>query len=299
MDTSYLETFLLVCENKSFSKTAELQNLVQSTVSFRIMKIEEELGRKIFERNNKYIYLTKEGEVLKSYAKRIVELNNKAKQQISTLNFYDHTLSIGGIDSFLSYMVHRVLQSFLKDHPRIAVKIISMHSPNVLTNIYEEVIDLGFTTQPSTLTTVSTNVVFESELVLVTNPKGKYGSVSQMKIDELPFKNIINLNYSTSYGLDKDESVILRQMHHNERVSIDTYLLLISFLLEETDSLALIPEFLVRDHIRNGALKGITIDGNGEDKLLWKVYSIYLKANKRKNIIDTWHAYMRNNLKDS
>ena len=53
MEVDILRTFVMLTKNKNFSKTAEMQNLVQSTVTNRIKELEKELGKQLFIRNKK------------------------------------------------------------------------------------------------------------------------------------------------------------------------------------------------------------------------------------------------------
>ena len=58
------KVFYEVSKYGSFSKTAELTYTTQSAISKSIIKLEEELGTKLFYRNTHGIELTKEGEEL-------------------------------------------------------------------------------------------------------------------------------------------------------------------------------------------------------------------------------------------
>ncbi|MBC2582294.1 LysR family transcriptional regulator [Clostridium sp. DJ247] len=67
MEFKHLKSFVVVAETLSFSRTAEILNFAQSSISDQIRFLENELGCKLFERLGKNIYLTKEGNKLLSY----------------------------------------------------------------------------------------------------------------------------------------------------------------------------------------------------------------------------------------
>ena len=52
MDLALYKLFYLVCQNGSFSKTAEVLGITQPSVSYNIKKLEDDLGVKLFERGN-------------------------------------------------------------------------------------------------------------------------------------------------------------------------------------------------------------------------------------------------------
>lgn len=94
MELRNLTTFIHVVELGSFTKAAEQLGYSQSTISFQIKQLEEELGCLLFERINHTITLTERGRELVSYAHRVRALTdefkeslNKEEQLIINLNF--------------------------------------------------------------------------------------------------------------------------------------------------------------------------------------------------------------------
>ena len=63
VDLSLYKLFYLVCQNGSFSKTAEVLGLTQPSVSYNIKKLEDELGVSLFERGSS-LTMTPEAEKL-------------------------------------------------------------------------------------------------------------------------------------------------------------------------------------------------------------------------------------------
>ena len=58
MDIKNLTTFIHVAELGSFTKAAEVLGFSQSTVSFQIKQLENELDAQLFERINRTVSLT-------------------------------------------------------------------------------------------------------------------------------------------------------------------------------------------------------------------------------------------------
>ena len=82
MELRNLITFIYVAELGSFTKAAEQLGYSQSTISFQIKQLEDEIGFLLFERINHTITLTERGHDLVSYAhqvrlcqERVQELN--------------------------------------------------------------------------------------------------------------------------------------------------------------------------------------------------------------------------------
>ena len=81
MEIRNLLTFTYVAEQGSFTKAAELLGYSQSTVSFQIKQLEEELDCLLFERINHTIALTERGRELVSYAHKILALTDEFKEK--------------------------------------------------------------------------------------------------------------------------------------------------------------------------------------------------------------------------
>ena len=88
MDTRNLEidllrTFAAAAQSGSFTAAAELVARTQSAVSLQIQRLEEVVGKRVFERTSRSLALTPAGETLLGYARRILELNDESVRRIA------------------------------------------------------------------------------------------------------------------------------------------------------------------------------------------------------------------------
>ncbi|MBQ3166220.1 MAG: LysR family transcriptional regulator, partial [Clostridia bacterium] len=83
MELRNLITFIHVAELGSFTKAAEQLGYSQSTVSFQIKQLEEELDCLLFERINHTITLTERGRELVSYAHQVRALTDEFKETLN------------------------------------------------------------------------------------------------------------------------------------------------------------------------------------------------------------------------
>jgi len=81
-DTVLLRTFVAVCDSGSFTKAAREVNLTQSAVSLHVKRLEDQVGSRLIVRNARAIRLTEQGEVLLSYARRILALYKEAEHRL-------------------------------------------------------------------------------------------------------------------------------------------------------------------------------------------------------------------------
>ena len=62
MELRQLQTFIQIAQMQSFSRTAEMLGYSQSAVTVQIRQLENELGKRLFDRTGKKVVLTPQGE---------------------------------------------------------------------------------------------------------------------------------------------------------------------------------------------------------------------------------------------
>ncbi len=78
LDIELLRTFVALAETESFTQTGDALGATQSTVSVRLKKLEERLGRRLFERTPRAVTVTPFGETFLFDARRILALHDDA-----------------------------------------------------------------------------------------------------------------------------------------------------------------------------------------------------------------------------
>jgi DNA-binding transcriptional LysR family regulator len=140
-----LPAFVAVSETRHFTRAAERLNCVQSAVSMQIQRLEESLEVRLFERNNRQVRLTAEGEILLEYAQRILRLKEQAVAEIETQNMFG-AVRVAASDWSMSYLPD-VLKRFGKKYPKVEVELQCVRSWEALDDLDAGKIDLAFVTQ--------------------------------------------------------------------------------------------------------------------------------------------------------
>ena len=81
-DTALLRTFVAICDSGSFTNAAREVNLTQSAVSLHVKRLEDQVGSRLIVRNARGLRLTEHGEVLLSYARRILALYKEVEHRL-------------------------------------------------------------------------------------------------------------------------------------------------------------------------------------------------------------------------
>jgi DNA-binding transcriptional LysR family regulator len=121
-DPVQLRTLVAIAESGSFTKAAARVHLTQSAISLQIKRLEEKVGRKLIERGARTIVLTQEGELLLSFARRILTLHKEAEGLLVDLDLGGH-VRFGAPEYFDTEILAMLLAQFRRQHPRVQLEI--------------------------------------------------------------------------------------------------------------------------------------------------------------------------------
>src|SRR5436190_24389784 len=85
MDLTSLRIFLMVAEERSFSRAAAKVHRTQPAVSQAVKRLEDDLGEQLFDRSSKSGTLTDAGRVLQNYGQRLVRLAEETESAMREL----------------------------------------------------------------------------------------------------------------------------------------------------------------------------------------------------------------------
>lgn len=120
-DTLTIECFLAVNDTKSFTLAANKVMRTQSAVSQQINKLENKIGKRLFNRE-KNLTLTLEGEIFLNYAKQIMQLNREALDRFKEPELQGE-IRFGLPEDFASVFLSDLLAEYALLHPRILLNV--------------------------------------------------------------------------------------------------------------------------------------------------------------------------------
>ncbi|CAH2602263.1 LysR family transcriptional regulator [Rhodovastum atsumiense] len=124
LELDLLRAFVAVAETGSFTAAAEVVGRSQSAVSQKVLRLEEILGRRVFERTSRSLSLTGEGEQLLAGARRMLEFNDALMRQLREPPRIG-TLRLGISEDFVPGELPRLLARFSRLHPGVQVDLMT------------------------------------------------------------------------------------------------------------------------------------------------------------------------------
>jgi DNA-binding transcriptional LysR family regulator len=122
LDMDLLRSFAALSDLGSLKLAATRVSRTQAALSLQMRKLEEQAGEKIFRADSRKLLLTEPGEVLLSYARRILALNDEAQLAIRKSHVRGE-VRFGASQDFGESWLPPVLAQFRKGHPSVGLEI--------------------------------------------------------------------------------------------------------------------------------------------------------------------------------
>lgn len=131
LEIDLLRAFVAVAETGSFTMAADVVGRSQSAVSQKVLRLEDILQRKVFERNSRSLTLTREGERLLVAARRMLEFNDALVREL-TEPPATGSLRLGVSEDFVPDQLPRLLARFGRLYPGVYLDLMTGLSGDLL-----------------------------------------------------------------------------------------------------------------------------------------------------------------------
>lgn len=143
MELRYLQTFKAIVEEGSFSKAADKLSYTQSTITFQVQQLEQELSACLFEKIGRRMKLTKAGENLIPYVDAVLSSVDRMKNFGSDLSELRGELRIAMGETLICFQMPAVLKRFHEIAPNARLFLRSMNCCDIRDALIAGSIDLG------------------------------------------------------------------------------------------------------------------------------------------------------------
>ena len=171
MEIHQLTYFVAVAETGGFGKGAKRCNVAQPSLSQQIMKLEQELGQKLFDRLGRKIALTDAGKALLPKARMILAevqaIHRNLNQEIAE---GAGELAIGVIPTIAPFLLPNVIKRFADDYPRANLSVNEDVTDELIKKLIEGSIDIAILSLPIHHKLIETEELC-TENLLVASPK--------------------------------------------------------------------------------------------------------------------------------
>ncbi|MEM6678457.1 MAG: LysR family transcriptional regulator [Pseudomonadota bacterium] len=148
LDLTALRSLVTVVDTGGVTRAAQQLNLTQSAVSMQLKRLEEALGVNLIDRTGRMMGLTAQGELLVSYARRLLAINDEALARMTAEEF-EGEITLGVPADIVYPHTPNILQRFHRAYPRVKLTLISSHTAKLKAQLAAGEVDLILTTEGS------------------------------------------------------------------------------------------------------------------------------------------------------
>ncbi|MCX6960513.1 MAG: LysR substrate-binding domain-containing protein [Verrucomicrobia bacterium] len=167
MEMHQLRYAVAVARAGNFSRAAEQCHVAQPSLSQQILKLEEELGERLFERTKREARLTPHGEAFLHRAIRILEEVDAAKREANDAkDLLSGTVTLGVIPTIAPYLLPSVMAAFAKKYPGVEMIVHEEQTARLLKMLHGHEIDIALASLPLERERLEIRELFTEELLL-------------------------------------------------------------------------------------------------------------------------------------
>ena len=254
MELRNLITFIHVAELGNFTKAAEQLGYSQSTISFQIKQLEDELECLLFERINHTITLTERGHELVSYAHQIRTLTDDFKESLSKEEACNGHIHIVTPDSVCEDMISSRYIDFHSKYPGISIKFTTADTSAMFDMLDHNEAD-AIITLDSHSYRKDYVIVKEEPLPMhfVTNVGSKFANKKNLKMKDIINEPFILTEYGQGYRRVFDKELAKKSLDITPILEIGRTDI-ITRLLTQSNMISYLPDFVTKEFVEAGEL---------------------------------------------
>ncbi len=142
LDVSLLRTFVTGVQMGNFTHAADRLGRSQSTVSLQLRRLEGLVGSKLFEKQGRTLVLNNQGEVLYTYAQRLLELNDEAVSAVSKQELSGE-VRLGMPPDLAESWLPKMLGRFSRTYPEVLIEARVDRNRSLLDDLSSNALDIA------------------------------------------------------------------------------------------------------------------------------------------------------------
>lgn len=268
MELRNLITFIHVVELGSFTKAAQQLGYSQSTVSFQIKQLEDELGCLLFERINHTINLTDKGHELVSYAHQIRTLTDDFKESIEEDKECSGHIHVVTPDSVCEEMINTHYIDFHRKYPSISICFTTGDSAIMLDMLDHNEADVIITLDHR-LYNKDYIIAKEQQLPMhfVAGCNSKFAGKKNLSIKDIINEPFILTEYGQGYRRVFDRELAKKSLEITPVLEIGRTDIITS-MIAQSNMISYLPDFVTKPLIKSGELVYLDVCDMNID--IWK-----------------------------
>lgn len=197
MDTRHLRGFLRTADLRSISRAAESLGLAQPSLSQQLLRLEDEVGFKLFNRTARGVTVTEAGRIFQEHARQILHSIDQAREDSMKVDAAAHGQAILALPPSINRLIGlRLVETAITQAPTLSVRLVEALTGPIRGWLNTAQIDFGMLYDLGPMRHLSSRPLATEELFLV-GPAGHFGddpdAMPEIPLSSLPDYPLITL----------------------------------------------------------------------------------------------------------
>lgn len=167
MELSDLKLFQAIAEEGSISGAAKRLDYVQSNVTARLQRLEEELGVFLFYRKPKGVQITEKGELFRPYVDTILQMAEESIQVLQDQSTPSGRLKIGVVETVTFGNFMNLIAAYHSQYEQVVLSIEGGNSLDLMEKVKNFELDAAFVIGQLNSENFDVDYLFTDEIVLL------------------------------------------------------------------------------------------------------------------------------------
>jgi DNA-binding transcriptional LysR family regulator len=257
VNTKSLVTFKTILEVGSFQKAADKLGYTQSTVTFQIKQLEEELSLKLFEKIGRRMELTQAGKDIMPYIDMILQGAEQIGNYGKSLSEISGSLKLAIPDSILIYNMQPFMQAFTHEAPNVQLVVNSIQSGEINPSIADGTADIGINCEKDSYPdSVIHKKLGKYKAVLVASPFANSNLLDFITPHQRKPISLICNEPDGYYQLDMDKYLSEKDILLNPPMKVQSIEAVKRCVMNNL-GIAVVPTYSIGEELKNGSLMPI------------------------------------------
>jgi len=257
-DTTPLNVFLTVVNERSFTRAAEKLLRTQPAVSLAVQRLETELGETLIDRSGRDLALTDAGKVVFEAARRQENLHQELLSRLAELrNKASGRLVIGANESMTLYLLPH-LSRFRRAYPKVKLVVQRSRSGEMPDRLLAGDLDFGVVSYRLDDDRFQSRVLYVDHLSFLVAPNHRLANRKMLSIKDLAMETFVAHNVPSPYR----DAVI--KTFQKARVPLNTDIEMptvesIRRMVQAGEGVAFLPRLCAEQDLQQGVLKEVPV----------------------------------------
>lgn len=198
MELDQLRYVVAIAEAGNFTKASDRLKIAQPSLSQQIMKLEREIGHRLFHRLGRKAVLTEAGLVFLERARKILFEVENATKELSDHPGLERRITVGAIPTVAPYLLPPIINLCKELYPNLQIDVREIFGTDIVRAVLEGDVDFAIAALPVKDPRISLEVLHKEPLMLVVAKDHPLTKKPEITAQDIASETFVMLGSSSS-----------------------------------------------------------------------------------------------------